>query len=211
MSDKIRALLTSLPSNKQQALSRTGATIDEIHDYMVGNAIARSFTLVELDRLAPLFRVLDVPSNHTNMLKHLVKSNLDVSIREVALSMVFHSKEGQDLFESLGQTDRIALMGPWVRPMLTMASQGDAFAVTALCALYEATPSDYRALMVKRTIDLTVGIVMADDMKSLGALATNPRFKHHQYLYDAVANVYGEVARERLVAWIEDAHDEVPH
>ena len=72
-----------------------------------------------------------------------------IEVKEQLLAMLFHSEVGLELFENLSDEERVELSGPWMRPMIRLASS-QSFPRYALCALYTSTPQSYQPLLLEK-------------------------------------------------------------
>lgn len=115
------------------------------------------------DTLAPAIRALDIGEEEVMGVAALLKRAQDESRplweREIAMSLVFYTPQGQKTFEELRQRDRIMLSGPWIRSMIKVAGGayddgiGDkTFGRLALMMLYRTTPVEARTLFVDKMV-----------------------------------------------------------
>jgi len=100
----------------------------------------------EGDRLSPLFKVIGV-AGVSERLSALTAPGRSEEQRSQALAALFHSPQGQPLFESLSERERVELSAPWVRPMAALAHD-DGFPRYALAALFEATSPQLHATLL---------------------------------------------------------------
>ena len=159
----IRSLLLSLPNHIEEVRARSGSsslfTIRVVLFTLVDHNL---LTLEEADQLAPLFRIIGLGSleaalmnwfcqEHTNLGKTGWEEDeglkLTTNRLERGLSILFHSDQGQYLFESLKEEERVRLSGPWVRPMMRLASY-EVFPQYALCALFKSTSENMKATLI---------------------------------------------------------------
>jgi hypothetical protein len=68
---------------------------------------------------------------------------------ERGLAALFHSARGHEMFEIFTEEERVLLSGPWVRPMMRLASR-ERFPKQALLALYQSTSVDARELLIQQ-------------------------------------------------------------
>lgn len=145
----VKDLLNKLPSSMSDATRRTNLSAHEIHEDLYKLICTGDLTQPQADRIAPLFKVLG-PSHHTDdyiRIFHSTDSN--TSLKERALSALFHSPAGLELFGELNASDRVEYCGPWLRPMVALASsEDDMFPRVALAALYRATPEEFRMKLI---------------------------------------------------------------
>lgn len=142
-----RALLTSLPTTPDDARRRApGYPLSDLREALVDMIEREALTQREGDRLSPLFKVISVEAVGER-LERLARRSTITSVRDYALAALFHSERGLRLFESLSPEERVARCAPWVRPMVSMASD-DTFPRVALAALYRATPAQTRPMLM---------------------------------------------------------------
>ncbi len=141
------ALLITLPTNPDDARRRSpGLPLSELREALVDMIEREALSQREGDRLSPLFKVIG-SEGVSDRLERLAQESPSASTRDYALAALFHSARGLRLFESLSAEERVARCGPWVRPMVSMASD-DSFPRVALAALYRATPAPTRPLLM---------------------------------------------------------------
>lgn len=85
-----------------------------------------------IECVAPLVRQLIgrfgviTPAQRKRMHKLCLDADADISIREGCLAYLMHIEsrldDGQCVFSSLSESERIELSGPWIRPMVMLAS-----------------------------------------------------------------------------------------
>ena len=100
------------------------------------------------DNLSPAFKILGLGDCERDFVTFWEQAET-LPTKEVALGCLFHSPIGQKIFQHLSETDRIDLIGPWVRPMLRLCSTQE-FPKYALAALYENTSVGNKEYLMKR-------------------------------------------------------------
>lgn len=111
--------------------------------YLLSNHM---LSLEIIDQLSVLYKEnpesLLTPQLLNQMLAQF-QGTLDRYQREGILAMLFHHPQGTMLFEQLSDAERVDLSGPWIRPMMRLASV-DLFPRFALLSLYHSTPKAER-------------------------------------------------------------------
>lgn len=142
-------LLTQLPRRLDEATERVApAHLDMIRKALTMMIEEGSLSAWEGDRLSPLFKVIGVGAQ-AQRLRELARPSEPEGQRAQALAALFHSGEGQRLFHQLSDEERVALCAPWVRPMMSMASE-DHFPSYALAALFESTAHRCQPELLRR-------------------------------------------------------------
>lgn len=150
--DHARSLLFTLPSTLDEVMRRSGpVSLFSIRVALFSMVESDQLTTDEADQLAPLMRVLSVGELEQALVAWFKRvrqvdpqsENVKFDKRRQAklergLSMLFHSPRGHELFESICESERIELSGPWVRPMMRLANH-ELFPRHALLALYRST------------------------------------------------------------------------
>ena len=156
-------LLLSLPNHLEELKQRiTSSSLFSLRAVLFIHVDQDLMTLEEADQLAPLCRVLGLGQLETCVerwfrhekkaydfakLKSFQPNKRQIMRLERGLSLLFHSPSGQAIFESLNETDRVELSGPWVRPMFRLAEH-ELFPRYALFALYKSTAENQRLTLL---------------------------------------------------------------
>lgn len=154
-----RSLLSSLPSTMDEIRRRTSpVSLFSLRASLFALIDQEFLTSDEADQLAPLARILGLGQIEealrlwflrVHASTHLSSSTSrpQMTRLERGLAVLFHSTQGQHIFESLTGEERVLLSGPWVRPMMRLAHQ-ELFPRHALLALYRSTQNKHQALLL---------------------------------------------------------------
>jgi hypothetical protein len=143
------AVLSPLPAQRSTIRKRIGAlSLLSLRRTLVYLIYTNTLTVEQGDQLSPLFKVLGI-EGVSNELFYLLTHAPILIQREQALAAIFHSTKGQSYFENLSEFQRIELSGPWIRPMMRIATI-DTFPRFAIAALYHSTADYARADLLQR-------------------------------------------------------------
>jgi len=177
---KVMKVLEKLPATLDQAVAVMGVEAPVLRK-MVVSCVSRAGTAEGLpqtlaDRLAPLCKVIGMDDYADEMARIFVDREQPFAVRETALAVLFHTAEGQRVFNDLPPRERVDFCGPWVRPMLVMGSSDQQFPRFALAALYAATPADTRTHLCDKIVELIhqLGTAVTADAVSVLIKALTP-------------------------------------
>ena len=155
-----RSLLSSLPSTLEEVKRRSlSVSLFALRASIFALVSQERLTTEEADQLAPLSRVMGLGRIAPSILVwlrnllgsthlSLVTPRSQLSKIERGLALLFHSPQGQRVFEELSGEDRVLLCGPWVRPMMRLAPH-ELFPRHALLALFRSTQQEHRMLLIE--------------------------------------------------------------
>lgn len=139
----MRQYLKNLPSTKAEF--ERNNSIAGVQRELFTSALQGELTQIEIDQIAPLIRVIGFPQDYVETL--ISKFDVGcVSERESYLALMFHTPVGSKFFGSLPEKKRIILSGPWIRPMLRLADNGQEFPKKALVQIVKSTSKRNQAL-----------------------------------------------------------------
>ena len=187
------SLLSPLPSSTEELARRAyPLTLTELRCVLVTLMERGALSAAQGDRLSPFFKVLGVGAQEARLLALFEREGQREGCEELraqALAALFHSPRGVALFESLDALERVSLCGPWVRPMMALASE-ELFPRLAIAALYQATPPEARCALLWR-LERCRAEVGGEAKRAYEALLTT-----HELSAEELEVLFSELKRE---------------
>jgi hypothetical protein len=129
----------------QQEINDRGYSVAQIQSDVLTSFYNDTISQDELNNLAPLMRVVGMPREFC---EDIISYWHDESKQEQILAIVFHTDAGKEFFDTLSDIDRARTAGPWVRPMMLLADQGELFPKHALAALWQSTSEEAKPTLI---------------------------------------------------------------